>query len=176
MDRMAKSSTSIWFDLLYATGVSEAGLHGDAFDPSKGLQLHHIPVASLVVRDVYLGDFDKSVGFDGPVGFWEWSPRCLSEGICTYPLPEEWLGTVHGGWHWELERDKFRRPFLALDKDVPFGKKIGALNGFRVSDFRGYDPRNPKKVDWKFHTAQNMWTILDEKFHLFGQWQLMKLI
>jgi hypothetical protein len=153
---MAEKTVSLWFDLFHATKMAEAG-HAYSNPGSRNPQgshvVHQAPVASLVVKNIYLGDFDKDNGYTAKMGFCEWIPRSISDGICGYPLPSEWSQTVRGGWHRELERNEKRKRFVALDQDKPMGKKIGAINKFKVEDFRGYDPKSTGASAWKFNAS-----------------------
>jgi hypothetical protein len=173
---MAEKTVSLWFDLYHATGMAEAGIAGEKPNPDKGMIVHQAPVSTLVIKNIYLGDFDKDTGHQAKMGFWEWVPRCISDKICGYPLPDEWSKTVRGGWHWELERTTRQKPFVALDQDKPLGKKIGAIDEFKVTDFRGYNPQNGGKVAWKFNASFGHWVIDDGKFNLSGTWQFVNLI
>ena len=172
---MANSSVSLWFDLYHSTGTAEAGMAGGG-TPDKGIVVHHAPVSTLVIENVYFGDFNKSSGVNAAMGFWEWIPRCLSDEVCGYPLPKEWSKTVRGGWHWELDNSRKPKPFVALAQDKPLGRKIGAINNFKVEDFKGYDPKARKTVAWKFNASYGNWHISDGKFGLSGNWQFVNLI
>lgn len=175
---MAEKTVSLWFDLFHATGMAEAGnapVNGK-YDKTKGISVHQAAVASLVIKNIYLGDFEKDTGHAAKMGFWEWIPRCISDNVCGYPLPAEWSKTVRGGWHWELERNQKRKPFVALDKEKPLGTKIGAINEFKVEDFKGYNPQNKNNVTWKFNASYGHWVINDGKFTLSGTWQFVNLI
>ena len=134
---MSNSAISIWFDLFVSGGMAEAGFGGDS-PPTKGHFVHQIPVSSMIIKNVYWGDLDKASGTKPPIGRWEWIPRCVEvpEKVCGYPLPYRWRQVVHGG-----ERETtHQKEFLALDQEKPHGKKIGAIAGFAVEDFKGYSP------------------------------------
>ena len=174
---MANSSVSIWFDLYHSTGMTEEGrVTAEGMStPGKGLIVHHVPVSSLVIESVFFGDFNKDIGVDTVLGAWEWIPRCLSDKVCGYPLPAEWSKTVRGGWHWD--RDYYQhKPFVTLAKDKPLGRKIGAINNFKVNDFKGYDPKAKKTVAQKFNASTGHWVINDGNFNLSGTWQFVNLI
>jgi len=176
---MANSMVSIWSDLYVATGMAEAGLitADRTADRQKGLMVHRVAVSSLIIRNVYQGDLDKNMGSGQPLGFWDWIPRCITvpEKVCGYPLPDEWSKTVRGGWHWERENTR-QQSFVALARDKPLGRKIGAINNFKVEDFKGYNPKPNKPTAWKFNASFGHWVINDGNFNLSGSWQFVKLI
>lgn len=174
---MANSMVSIWFDLYVSTAMAEAGFF-IGMEKTKGMQVHRVPVSSLIIRNIYQGDVDKNWGGGLPMGFWDWIPRCITvpEKVCGYPLPDEWSKTVRGGWHWEKETIQQHKSFVALARDKPLGRKIGAINNFKVEDFKDYNPKPNKPIAWKFNASFGHWVINDGNFKLSGYWQFVKLI
>ena len=168
---MADSTVSIWFDLQVATGT------GDKLTPQSkgGLDVTKVAIASIIVRNVYLGDFQKGSGEAQQRGFWDWTPRCISEAerICSYPLPENWKKPLRGGWHWGEVEKHWNKPFLALSKDVPMSKRIGAIADFKVEDFKGY---NPKEIKSRNIATFGHWVINDGQLNLSGTWQFVRLV
>ncbi len=172
---MANSAVSIWFDFYKATAAVDNAPHNTTTVGKTGLRGVDTPIGSLIMRNVYSGDFDKGVGLPTPIGFWDWIPRCVSlpKEVCAYPLPDKWNQSYRGGWHWG-ERDKtFQKPFLALTKDAPLGEKIGIIRGFKVEDFRGFKAGEFKVRNY---TAMGLWIINDGEFNLSGNWQFVNLV
>lgn len=168
---MADEAVSIWFDLQMATGV------GDKLSPQSkgGLDVTKVSLASMIIRNVYFGDFEKGSGKAQPMGFWDWMPKCISEAekSCSYPLPESWKKPLRGGWHWgEVEKHR-NKPFLALSKSPPGSKKIGAIADFKVEDFRGY---NPEEIKARNIATYGHWVINDGQLKLSGTWQFVNLL
>lgn len=168
---MADSTVSIWFDLQVATGT------GDKLTPQSkgGLDVTKVAIASIIVRNVYVGDFQKGSGKAQPMGFWDWIPRCVSEAekVCSYPLPDHWKKPLRGGWHWGEVEKHWKKSFLSLSKDTPMSKKIGAIADFKVEDFRGY---NPKEIKSRNIATFGHWVINDGQLNLSGTWQFVRLM
>ncbi len=170
---MGHSAVSLWFDLRVNTGVS--GLSERFSDGQRYTEkfVSEVPVGSIIIRNVYIGDFEKGSGKPAPMGFWDWAPKCVSKAACSYPLPKHWQKNLRGGWHWG-EVDKFYgSPFLALSKDKPRSKKIGVIAGFKVEDFRGYDPSENK---YRKISDSGFWAINDGELNLSGTWEFLNLV
>jgi hypothetical protein len=172
---MADSNVSIWFDFHVATAATDNAPFNTTTVGKTGLHSVSTPVGSLIMKNVYLGDFDKGAGLTAPMGFWDWIPKCvsLSKEVCAFPLPDKWKQPYRGGWHWG-ERDKrFHKPFLALTRDKPLGEKIGVIDNFKVEDFRGYKAGEYKARNY---TSLGLWIINDGQLNLSGNWQFVNLI
>jgi hypothetical protein len=120
---MGDSTVSIWFDLQVSTGTGEKYDSND----QKGLGVTKVAIGSVIVRNIYTGDFNSGSGKSQPMGFWDWIPKCISDDVCSYPLPEHWKSALRGGWSWEnVERGKeivlgeeVEKKYLALAKEKP---------------------------------------------------------
>ncbi len=168
---MSDSTVSIWFDLKVGTGT------GDRLSPEKnvGLAVTKVAIASIIIRNVYIGDFAGDSGKAQPTGFWDWMPKCISEAerVCSYPLPEHWKKNLRGGWHWGEVEKHWNKPFLALSKDIPRSKRIGVIADFKPEDFRGYNPKENKSRNI---ATSGHWIINDGQLNLSGTWEFVKLV
>jgi hypothetical protein len=171
------AALSLWFDLFAMTGMAQDYVPDMTPDLQRPvLGVHDAAVGSLILQGIYLGDFEKGWGADAPMGFWDWMPKCITaaQKVCGYPLPDEWSSAMRGGWHWERDVHKGQK-FVALTERVPWGKKIGAIAGFKVQDFKGYNPRGNNGKPWKLNTIGS-WVVNDGHFRLSGTWQFVNLI